>query len=313
MLITDLRETERNGWLELAREFEPLFGAPMAGQPEFHQFVDRKIADHEALGAIKRRPSPRLAAVIALSKNHNRISWFGVGDGHRRRGIGSALLRCAIAQLDNERDIEVITFTADQPGGTAARSLFTKHGFVEAASDLEHHGMPRSLFVLKADEGRPTGGSFHYKLGRYRTWESKDECPVCRDEPETPGYVTIKELEHSWLGANSSAQGTLWGKCSVLAKKHATELHDFAPEDLTGFMSDVQSATRALKAVSRAVKINCEIHGNTLPHLHAHLFPRYLDDPFPSAPIDYRISDPSPYEDGEFDYFVSAMRRELES
>ncbi|MDR0946519.1 MAG: hypothetical protein LBM87_02055 [Ruminococcus sp.] len=32
-------------------------------------------------------------------------------------------------------------------------------------------------------------------------------------------------------------------------------------------------------------------------HLHIHLFPRYLDDDFPSAPIDYRETEPAPYED----------------
>jgi len=38
-------------------------------------------------------------------------------------------------------------------------------------------------------------------------------------------------------------------------------------------MKDVQTSARALKHVTRAVKINYEIHGNTVPHLHMHLFP----------------------------------------
>lgn len=69
-----------------------------------------------------------------------------------------------------------------------------------------------------------------------------------------------------------------------------------------------------LKTVSGAVKSNYEIHGNSMPHLHAHLFPRYLDDPFPSAPIDYRIIEPNPYyNEAGFQAFITAMRRELES
>ena len=46
--------------------------------------------------------------------------------------------------------------------------------------------------------------------------------------------------------------------------------------------------------------------------VHIHLFPRYLDDDFPSAPIDYLVSEPAPYESyEEFLWFVEQMRKEL--
>ncbi len=35
-------------------------------------------------------------------------------------------------------------------------------------------------------------------------------------------------------------------------------------------------------------KINYEIHGNTIPHLHVHLFPRFAGDPHVGGPIDPR-------------------------
>ena len=38
----------------------------------------------------------------------------------------------------------------------------------------------------------------------------------------------------------------------------------------------------------RAVKLNYEIHGNTLPHLHMHLFPRQPDDEFVGRPVDLK-------------------------
>lgn len=65
---------------------------------------------------------------------------------------------------------------------------------------------------------------------------------------------------------------------------------------MVGFMSEVQRVGKVLHKVTGVVKINYEIHSNSDPYIHCHLFPRYLDDDFPSAPIDYRIYEPTPYE-----------------
>jgi diadenosine tetraphosphate (Ap4A) HIT family hydrolase len=46
------------------------------------------------------------------------------------------------------------------------------------------------------------------------------------------------------------------------------------------------AVARGLRSATKARKINYEIHGNTLPHLHVHLFPRFDGDPFEGLPID---------------------------
>jgi diadenosine tetraphosphate (Ap4A) HIT family hydrolase len=77
-------------------------------------------------------------------------------------------------------------------------------------------------------------------------------------------------------------------------------------------MKDVQKVAKALKEISGAVKINIEQHGNTIPHLHFHIFPRYLDDLHAGKPIDYNITKPPVYESAaEYDFFVNEMRRKL--
>lgn len=48
------------------------------------------------------------------------------------------------------------------------------------------------------------------------------------------------------------------------------------------------TVAKILAELFRPVKMNNEIHGNTLPHLHVHLFPRMRDDPFIGGPIDPR-------------------------
>lgn len=312
MLIHAVTDAFVSQWLGLAREMEPIFGAAMVGEPGFRGFMGRKIAGKEAFMALDRMRGYALMGVIAFSKKKNRISWFGVFETYRRQGVGSALLACALNQLDKRQEIEVTTFRDGSRAGAGARRTFQKQGFQEVDDTVFHHDQPRCVMKRPADTVQTQGQSFHFQYQRYMDWAVEETCPVCCDEPETPGYVLIKELEHSWVGASVEAQGRLWGKCSVLSKTHAVELFDLSRQDLLNFMTDLQIASKVLKHVTGAVKINYELHGNTVPHLHAHLFPRYIDDPFPSGPIDYRITEPSAYSgEAEFDWFVSAMRREL--
>ena len=81
-------------------------------------------------------------------------------------------------------------------------------------------------------------------------------------------------------------------------------------DTLNGFMQEVQLAARTLKLVTGAFKINYEIHGNTVPHLHLHLYPRYQDDPFAGRAIDYHQKKHW-YTQAEYREFVNQMRTEI--
>jgi diadenosine tetraphosphate (Ap4A) HIT family hydrolase len=52
------------------------------------------------------------------------------------------------------------------------------------------------------------------------------------------------------------------------------------------FWQEAMLVAQAVASVARPTKMNYEIHGNTLPHLHLHLYPRESDDPFVGGPID---------------------------
>lgn len=151
--------------------------------------------------------------------------------------------------------------------------------------------------------------SFHDDFQGWSRFLKPDGCPVCQNWPPPEDMVTIAEFPTSWLDAHPRV--CLRGTCCLVLKPHAVELYDMADADLLAFMKEAQLCARALKAVTGAVKINYEIHGNTVPHLHMHLFPRYRDDPFPGAPIDFRRVEPPVYKGGEFLAFVEAMRRAL--
>ena len=159
---------------------------------------------------------------------------------------------------------------------------------------------------------RPRGGSFHYQYPLYAKRTLIENCG-CNDDSTLPEEMDeLADLRYSWVVTSPAAQGRLFGKCHVTCKYHNVLFYDMPKDTMANYMRDVQAAAKALHKITCAVKINIEIHGNSAPHLHSHLFPRYLDDDFPSAPIDYRMTEPSPYEsDEEYRWFVKEMRKAL--
>jgi diadenosine tetraphosphate (Ap4A) HIT family hydrolase len=101
------------------------------------------------------------------------------------------------------------------------------------------------------------------------------------------------------------------GYCCLVLKRHAVEVYELAAAEATALMRDLQQVARVLHEITGAVKLNYEIHGNTLPHLHVHLFPRYRGDPFESGPIDPKRGRVSPYQEGEFAAFIGQLRARL--
>jgi diadenosine tetraphosphate (Ap4A) HIT family hydrolase len=59
------------------------------------------------------------------------------------------------------------------------------------------------------------------------------------------------------------------------------------------------------------VKLNYDVLGNSLPHLHTHVIPRYSDDPRPGWPFPFPEEDPPPHPEAEFQADVDALRRLL--
>ena len=111
-----------------------------------------------------------------------------------------------------------------------------------------------------------------------------DGCPICtRGAP----YHVIAELEASWLTMGEDP-AVLPGTCALFLRRHAIELYELPADEAGAYMRDLQRVSRALHEATGAVKINYEIHGNTIPHLHTHLFPRYVGDPFEGKPIEPR-------------------------
>lgn len=141
-------------------------------------------------------------------------------------------------------------------------------------------------------------------------WErlcSGESCPICLEGK--PANI-IAELDLSFLTAGE--QTPIKGSCTLFFKRHAVELYELSSEEAAAFMRDAQRAAKAIHEVTGAVKMNYEIHGNTIPHLHMHLFPRYVGDAFEGQPINPRIMTAPVYAPGEFDDFVAKVQTRLD-
>ena len=311
MLIRWATENDLPAWYMLATEVSEIFQHPADMGAELE-------ANHSGLGSVGRYEM--LAALDYISGNNmgficfsrvkNEVTWFAVSERYRRKGAGERLLKTALRQLDTNKDITVITHSDDSPQGIAARTLYKKYGFT-IETPATYNGQPRSEMKRPATTEK-RGGSFHYNYPEFIKAAQKENCPVCNHEPMPEGQIDIVVTDKICVGGEYPGQGRLFGKLYVMPMEHYFHFEDMPEADAAAFMNEVQRVGKALRKVTGAVKINYEMHANSGAHLHIHLFPRYLDDDFPSVPIDYRISEPAPYESyGEYLWFVEQMRKEL--
>src|SRR5947207_1032531 len=94
----------------------------------------------------------------------------------------------------------------------------------------------------------------------------------------------IVELSATWVTAARHA--SLPGYVCVVSRRHVIEPHELVGRDRVAFWDDVSAVAKGVQHSTRSAKLNYEIHGNTVRHLHVHIYPRYPGDPFEGSPID---------------------------
>lgn len=116
--------------------------------------------------------------------------------------------------------------------------------------------------------------------------ESSDPaCPICANgEP----LDIVAELGATWITA--PVEAPLPGYVCVVSKRHVVEPFELPAQELIAFWQEAMLAARTASELFRPTKMNYEIHGNTIPHLHLHLYPRLADDPCVGGPIDARLA-----------------------
>lgn len=105
------------------------------------------------------------------------------------------------------------------------------------------------------------------------------DCPFCQK------LDTLRELpdeEVVWQFPHSVALLGPWqfyqGYCILVARRHATELFHLEPAERRAYLDEMCLLAQAVGDAFRPHKLNYELLGNQVPHLHWHVFPRTLND-----------------------------------
>ena len=112
-----------------------------------------------------------------------------------------------------------------------------------------------------------------------------ENCEICRRmermSPENPYLIADLETGYAVLGDNQHIPGyTIF-----VSKTCAPELHELPPAVRSRFLEEMSLVAEATFRACAPRKLNYELLGNSVSHLHWHLFPRYADDPNPTWPV----------------------------
>ena len=107
-------------------------------------------------------------------------------------------------------------------------------------------------------------------------------CKACSGAwPRADHFVADLGLSKAYLHDDQFFPG--W--TVVIFQRHATELFHLAPTERFQLMEEVNHIAKILAEVFQAKKINYELLGNQLPHIHWHIIPRLANDPAPLEPV----------------------------
>jgi diadenosine tetraphosphate (Ap4A) HIT family hydrolase len=108
---------------------------------------------------------------------------------------------------------------------------------------------------------------------------SASDCYFCQ---KLSRLSTTPDDDLVWRFPQSLAFLGAWqfyqGYCLLVARRHASELSQLSLEERRAFFDELCLLARAIEETFQPLKVNYELLGNQVQHLHWHVFPRYADD-----------------------------------
>ncbi|HCE69609.1 MAG: HIT family hydrolase [Geobacteraceae bacterium GWC2_55_20] len=107
-------------------------------------------------------------------------------------------------------------------------------------------------------------------------------CPMCQ-RWDDDADLRIVEMAHSYVILNRDQYFP--GYTLLFTKEHVTELFHLDRTVRAGLTEEVSRVAEALYGAFSPAKINYELLGNMVPHIHWHIVPRFTSEPLWPKPI----------------------------
>jgi len=119
------------------------------------------------------------------------------------------------------------------------------------------------------------------------------ECPMCSDGRAETAHgssrILAGQVSDAYLVRNDVGQN---GYCVVIWRsRHVADPTELTADEAQRYFAEVLRVGRAVEQHYQPIKMNFEMLGNSLPHLHTHVVPRYLDDGEPGHPAHFMRAD----------------------
>src|SRR5262249_44121657 len=122
--------------------------------------------------------------------------------------------------------------------------------------------------------------------GRGLGVQARMTCDICARNPRTErnenpfsvartttGYVNLGDVQYHE------------GYTVFSAKWCVNELHELPGDERDAYLREMAAVAEAVFRAFQPRKLNYELLGNGVPHLHWHLIPRHAHDPSPIGPV----------------------------
>lgn len=111
--------------------------------------------------------------------------------------------------------------------------------------------------------------------------EQESECVFCSEvnaesRKKHPRWIADLKVSTAFLASNQICRGYT---VLVYNQTHVTELFQLEREELIAYSEDLVKVTKAIYDAYHSHKMNYELLGNVVPHLHWHIIPRLKTDP----------------------------------
>jgi diadenosine tetraphosphate (Ap4A) HIT family hydrolase len=101
----------------------------------------------------------------------------------------------------------------------------------------------------------------------------------------TPHGIRVFEgaVTDAYVATKAAQRGSV---IAIWRGRHVNDLTELTADELSGYWSEIARVSVAFQAYYQPRKVNYEVLGNQVPHLHTHITARFSDgDVAPGAPL----------------------------